>query len=258
MLGKLEGNEKEDWTRHLDELVFAYNCTRSGITGFSPYFLMFGRRPRLPVDYIFPTIPLNPKHKPRSQYVAELQAVLKQAFAKAEAASVQEAARQKRHFDKRTNAAVLAPGDLVLVRTLNYKGKRKLVDRWEEKPSRVVSQLGDDSPIYEICDAEKPELKRHYHRNHLYLLEMKEGTEMVPNSTELDEPPVSTGSQTDEGDALPTSASEKPKVESSGPPTPAAPTDKSYPKEADTLPDERDEGSSVDPPSFHSGNEGVK
>ena len=37
-------------------MIIAYNATRSEVTGYSPYFLMFGCRPRLPVDLFFPTV----------------------------------------------------------------------------------------------------------------------------------------------------------------------------------------------------------
>ena len=35
--------------------VHAYNATWSAMMGYSPHYLMFGCRPRLPVDFYFPT-----------------------------------------------------------------------------------------------------------------------------------------------------------------------------------------------------------
>ncbi len=34
-------------------MVFVYNCTKNDSTGFSPYELLFGRKPCLPIDIIF-------------------------------------------------------------------------------------------------------------------------------------------------------------------------------------------------------------
>ena len=56
MIGKLEEDRKACWSEHLPELLMAYNATRSAVTGYSPYYLLFGRRPRIPVDYLFPTL----------------------------------------------------------------------------------------------------------------------------------------------------------------------------------------------------------
>ena len=49
MLGTLQNQEKSRWRDFVKPLVHAYNCTRNDVTGFTPYELMFGRQPRLPV-----------------------------------------------------------------------------------------------------------------------------------------------------------------------------------------------------------------
>ena len=50
MLGTLEDHKKEDWKSYVAPLVHSYNATKHTSTGYSPYFLMFGRHPRLAVD----------------------------------------------------------------------------------------------------------------------------------------------------------------------------------------------------------------
>ena len=55
MIGKLGEDKKATWPSHLAEIAHAYNATQSAVTGYSPHYLMFGRQPRLPVDFVFPT-----------------------------------------------------------------------------------------------------------------------------------------------------------------------------------------------------------
>ena len=55
MIGKLGEDKKANWSGHLAEIVQAYNATQSAMMGYSPHYLMFVCRPRLPVNFYFPT-----------------------------------------------------------------------------------------------------------------------------------------------------------------------------------------------------------
>ena len=54
MIGKLEQDKKAHWSEHLPEMLAAYNGTCSAVTGYSPYFLLFGRKSRMPVRPMWP------------------------------------------------------------------------------------------------------------------------------------------------------------------------------------------------------------
>ena len=56
MIGKLDLEKRRKWPEHIGSMLIAYNATRSQVTGYSPYFLMFRWRPWLPVDLLFPTV----------------------------------------------------------------------------------------------------------------------------------------------------------------------------------------------------------
>ena len=56
MIRKLGEDKKADWPSYLAEIVHTYNATHSAVMGYSLHYLMFGQRPRLPVDFYFPTI----------------------------------------------------------------------------------------------------------------------------------------------------------------------------------------------------------
>ena len=56
MIGKLRDNKKDDWPYNLAEIAHTYNATHSAVTGYSLHYLMFGCRPRLPVDFSSPLL----------------------------------------------------------------------------------------------------------------------------------------------------------------------------------------------------------
>lgn len=71
MLGTLQEKEKTKWRNYVKPLIHAYNCMRSEVIGFSPYELIFGWQPRLPINIAF-GLPLKEGSPiPHSQYVKE-------------------------------------------------------------------------------------------------------------------------------------------------------------------------------------------
>ena len=123
MIGKLAENKKARWSELLPELLSAYNGTRSAVTGYSPYYLLFGRKNRMPVDCLFPTLCESPHHTKMEVSVATMQKRLKEAFEVARRLTYEEATKQCRYYDRRAGAVTLQPGDVVMVRTDGFVGK---------------------------------------------------------------------------------------------------------------------------------------
>ena len=158
MIGKLGRDNKANWPGHLAEIVHAYNATHSAMTGFSPHYLMFGQKPRLPVDFYFATfrsteVPMrqaSTKHV--DEYMASVQDSLRTTLQEAQTQSMAEACWQKWYYDHKMGTMNLKPGNLVLVKADAFKGKRKIRDRWEEETCKVVHQIVTDVPSYKVTD----------------------------------------------------------------------------------------------------------
>ena len=128
MIGKLEEDKKACWSEHLPELLLAYNATRSAVTGYSPYYLLFGRRPRIPVDYLFPTLHDSSHQIKMEVSVVAMQKRLKEAIMVVRGLTSEEAARQCHYYDRKAGAVALQPGDIVMVCTDGFVGERKVKD----------------------------------------------------------------------------------------------------------------------------------
>ena len=167
LLGTLEEKKKEEWRLHVAPLVHAYNCTRNDSTGFSPYFLMFGREPHMPLDVLFGVDWKNPGESSHRTYAQKLRDRMRQAFQSAGAESTKRAAQNKQRYDQSVRGAVLQPGDRVLVRKLAFRGKHKIANRWENPIYLVVKQVGEGVPVYVVEPQTEQGPRRTPHRNHL-------------------------------------------------------------------------------------------
>ena len=69
---KMLGSQKSDWKTHIPTLVHAYNAMFHDSTGFSLYFLMFGRHPMLAVDAFLGLTPDALSSTSKTEYVRKL------------------------------------------------------------------------------------------------------------------------------------------------------------------------------------------
>ena len=175
MLGTLEEGQKKDWKKYVPSLVYAYNCTKHETTKVSPFELMFGRKPKLPIDSAFQS-PMEGSYSSNDtkKYLEDLrdriqttQNIVKKYTKKAQV-------KQKEQFDKRAKASKIVVGDRVLVKILAFDGKHKISDKFEEDVYTVVEQPRPDIPVFIVKSDSGKELT--LHRNQLLPLGEKEET----------------------------------------------------------------------------------
>ena len=170
MLGCLDPKKKADWKNHLNAITHAYNCTKHEATGYSPFFLMYGRHPRLPIDIILGLASEeNEENFNYTKFVENLRKTLKTSYKVAQERSKVQQDRHKVLYDRKIRGSGLHPGDRVLVRNVNVRGKHKLADLWEEPVYIVVDQPCNEIPVFkvrkEVQKEKEKQVFRTLHRN---------------------------------------------------------------------------------------------
>lgn len=169
MLRNLDDEAKADWKSSLDKVVHAYNVTRNESTGYAPYYLLFGRSPRLPIDSMF-GIPPGEGSVSQEEYARKWKLRMEEAYQLANKAAQASGKRGKELYDKKIQGAELHPGNRVLIRNLSERGgPGKLRPFWEPKVHVVVKRKHPDSPVYEVQPEEGQGRTRVLHRNLLLL-----------------------------------------------------------------------------------------
>ena len=121
-------DSQNDSDKFLANLAFAYNSARHSTTGFSPFYLMFGREPKIPCDLFVKSpaveIPLNHEEyaiKMKRELGAAYEGVRRNRDRKMEHYN-------KEYHDRQHIASAFEPGDKVWAREFKQtKGEcRKL------------------------------------------------------------------------------------------------------------------------------------
>ena len=140
---------------------------------------MFGQWPRLPVDFVFPTVGSSeaPTREASTRkvdtYIASVRDQLRSTLREAQGQSTTEACQQKWYYDRKVGTVNLKPGDLVLVQADVWKEKRKIKDWWDEETWEVSHQIAANVPSYEVMNQHRQ--SQVLHQNWLLLVASEVG-----------------------------------------------------------------------------------
>lgn len=150
MLTAFCSQHKEDWDSWLDSVVYAYNTSRHESLGVSPYEVVFGRLPRIPLELELGFPLVNPMTQ--SEYVSDTRKALQDIRDAARVHLHQAKRRQAAHYDKRTPEwKPLAVGQTVwLKRPKRWKFGGKWIG-----PYQIISRAGVNYKIKAESGKEK-------------------------------------------------------------------------------------------------------
>ncbi|RXN37938.1 Retrovirus-related Pol polyprotein from transposon 412 [Labeo rohita] len=163
MIRALPPRSKQKWPQMLQTLTFAYNCTVHESTGYAPFYLMYGRIPKLPVDVMFCSIERDSAITDYDTYVRRLRDDLQEALTLAQKNAEASQRRQADLYNKKTRGCRIEIGDQVLLANKGERGRRKLADKWESTPYIVVA-LNPQCHTYRIRNTHTGQEKT-VHRN---------------------------------------------------------------------------------------------
>eukprot|EP00731_Ephydatia_muelleri_P006029 Em0003g277a len=133
-----------EWEDHIRKVCFAYNTSVQATTGYSPFFLMFGRQARLPIDLMYGTECGNSVTKTVPEYVTKLSEAFVEAYAAVPDTMGAKLQRQKEFYNKKVHGDPHKPGDFVLLfnPAVPKGGSRKFHSPWTG-PFKIVERVSE-------------------------------------------------------------------------------------------------------------------
>uniref|UniRef100_A0A671U0X9 Gypsy retrotransposon integrase-like protein 1 n=1 Tax=Sparus aurata TaxID=8175 RepID=A0A671U0X9_SPAAU len=165
LLRTLSVEQKHRWPTCLPQVLFSYNTTPHQTTGQSPFLLMFGREPQLPIDFLLGRVE-EPTAGDVCDWVREHQRRLQVAVGNARERMRQAAAQRKERADRQAEDKVLPVGQHVYLRN-HSRGRNKIQDAWAPEVFQVVKAPEPGGVVYAVAPKCRPTEARHVHRSQL-------------------------------------------------------------------------------------------
>jgi hypothetical protein len=178
MLRSVVDFAQSDWDEHLAAAELAFNNSKNETTGFTPFYMVYGREARMPID-----VALAPLTKAADNPTAvEATTRWREALQQAADNTAQQQRRQKKYADKSRRELRFAVGDRVLLSTEHLKliGERKRARKLAERyigPYRVKRVINANAYELELPAS----LKIHPVINISHLKEYRDGVQAFPD-----------------------------------------------------------------------------
>ena len=139
MLAKLVDRSQRDWDTKIPAILSAYRTAKNETTKYSPFYIMYGRDPILPLDTL-----LSPKYRYHGdEYVPTMLENLHSAYHHVQHNLSRSHDRNKEYYDRKAKPVKIRVGDMVYFRDpADAAQSSKLSSHW--KPFyRVIKALSD-------------------------------------------------------------------------------------------------------------------
>ncbi len=122
-MAKLINEDQNDWDLKINTVLMGYRASFQSSTGYSPYYLLFQKEMRLPIDSeISP--PIHTSGKNCDELVSELLVYRESVFKKATEKIKDSQIQQKETYDRKHVTEELSVGTSVLLENSAQKGRK--------------------------------------------------------------------------------------------------------------------------------------
>ncbi len=164
MLSTAVDQDQRSWDLQLPLLMLAYRTSMQETTRATPFFLMFGRHAKLPIDIEF-NLPTS-NYSSLSQYQKRLGEQLQQAYKTVRQHTLVEQTRHKVLYDRQAHGTSYHVGDEVWLHCPAVpRGRSRKLHRPWQGPFTIVKVIG--STVYRIQSSKPPRKRMVVHYNRL-------------------------------------------------------------------------------------------